>query len=60
MSQMVLGDDELSQAMARLNAVWRGSGSGAARPSPLLVMLDFDKTITTADRCDGCALQHAP
>jgi hypothetical protein len=47
---MVLGAEELSQAIARLKAVWRGSGSGADRPSSLLVMLDFDRTITTADR----------
>lgn len=55
---MVLGAEELSQAIARLKAVWRGSGSGPDRPSSLLVMLDFDRTITTADRCDGCGTLH--
>lgn len=43
---MVLRAEELSHKIARLRAVWHGC---AAAPRPLLVILDFDRTITTAD-----------
>ena len=44
---MVLCAEELSQKIARLRGVWH-TCAGNARP--LLVILDFDRTITTADR----------
>ena len=44
---MVLCAEEFSQKIARLRGVWH-TCAGNARP--LLVILDFDRTITTADR----------
>lgn len=44
---MVLCAEEFSQKIARLRGVWH-TCVGIARP--LLVILDFDRTITTADR----------
>ncbi len=52
--RMVLNSEENSQKIARLRGIWQGFGGSTGLPCPLLVILDFDRTITTADRFDCC------
>jgi len=44
-----MNSEVVAQKLARLRAVWGRHAVG--QPSPLLVIMDFDRTITTADRC---------
>ncbi len=52
---------ERSQKIARLSGAWRAlcSSGEEATSCPLLVILDFDRTITTADRCDKAAAKRS-
>jgi hypothetical protein len=56
-AKMVLDAMELSQKIARMSASWHGfcRDGDKAKSCPLLVILDFDRTITSADRCKEAA-----
>jgi hypothetical protein len=58
---MVLNALERSQKIARLSAAWLAfcSSGEQAKGCPLLVILDFDRTITSADRFDNAAAKRS-